>query len=704
MNADDPLKTSGPDAIAEALERPSGAHFVRCALQVNPYHYAESYRNSSNDGDPQSYATSLVKRARELGIEVLAITDHNSVWDVAAFREAADGSGVTVLPGFELESTDGIHVLCIYDSNVATDQLDRFLGEFGILNPEPSSEACSKDFATILEMVATQGGIAVAAHATASKGLFQALRKRARALAWKNENLLAIQIPSSIDALNEGERSIIRNEVPDYERAYQAGRRQAIAVVNARDVACLDHLEHDAATTWIKFAGRPSVEGLRQAFLDPDSRVRLNSDEEPEEHSELEAIAWEGGGFLDGGAIHFNRNLNVLIGGRGTGKSTVIESIRYALDLEPVGDEARNAHHDVVRHVLRSGTKVSLLVRSLHPDERQYRIERTVPNPPIVRDEDGQVSNLRPIDVLPRVEVFGQHEIIELTRSSRKRTQLLHRFMRPDTDLEARKASIQRELRASRKAILEADEELASINERTAELPQLKETLARFQESGLEDRLKDQSLLVRESRIVESISERLQPLREILATLRQELPLDRAFVSSHALADLPGAAILGATNPVLQELSDTLESAAAQIESSLAQADRDIAKATSEWSEHKSVIDKQYEEILRELQKSGVDGEEFIRLRRNIENLRPLEGRRAALIKLRSEETQRRRNLLDEWEGVKASQFRELSRAATRVTKQLKGYVKVEVRAARDRTPLTNLLRDEIGGRLDIAI
>ncbi len=698
------MDTSEPDVIANALERPSGAHFVRCALQVNPHHYGESYKSSPNLGDADSYAASLVEKSQELGIEVLAITDHNSIQDIAAFHEAARGSGVTVLPGFELESTDGIHVLCIYDADTAMDRLNRLLGEFGIRDPEPSREACSKDFATILEMVSSQGGIAIAAHAVGSKGLFQALQKSARALAWKNENLLAIQIPSSIDALDEGERSIIRNEVPEYERSYKAGKRQAIAVVNAKDVACLDDLDNEGSTTLIKFAGQPSVEGLRQAFLDPDSRVRLNSDEDPEEHSELAAITWEGGGFLDGGAIYFNPNLNVLIGGRGTGKSTVIESIRYALDLEPDGDEALNAHRDIVRHVLRSGTKVSLLVRSLHPTKRQYRIERTVPNPPIVRDDEGQVSNLRPTDVLPRAEVFGQHEISELTRSGPKLTRLLHRFVRSDVDLEARKASIQRELRASRKAILEADEELASINERLAELPQLEETLERFQEAGLEDRLKDQSLLVRESRIVDSIPERLQPAREVLATLRQELPIDRTFVSSRALADLPGAPILDAANAVLIELSDSLESVAQQVESVLERAEQRIDTITSEWSEHKAVIDERYEAILRELQKSAVDGEDFIRLRRSIENLRPLEERHSALVKLRSEELQRRRNLLDEWEGVKATQFRELVGAAKRVNKRLKGYVRVEVSPAGDLTPLTALLRDEVGGRLDVAI
>ena len=698
------MDTSESHVIAEALERPSGAHFVRCALQVNPYHYRESYRNTPNDGDAQSHAASLVDKARELEIGVLAITDHNSVQDVEAFRKAASSTEVTVLPGFELESRDGIHVLCIYDSDTTTAELNRLLGEFGIRKTEPSRDNCNEDFATILEMVSSQGGIAIAAHAVGEKGLFKALRKSARAMAWKNENLLAIQIPSSIDELDEGERSIIRNEAPEYARPYKAGRHQAIAVVNAKDVASVSHLSEEGATTLIKFAGQPSVEGLRQAFLDPDSRVRLNTDEEPEEHSELAAIAWEGGGFLDGGAIHFNPNLNVLIGGRGTGKSTVIESIRYVLDLEPAGDEARNAHRDIVRHVLRSGTKVSLLVRSLHPAERRYRIERTVPNPPVVLNDEGEILDLRPTDVLQRVEVYGQHEISELTRSGPKLTRLLDRFVRSDADLETRKASIQRGLQASRVAILEADEELASIDERLAELPRLEETLERFQEAGLEERLKDQSLLVREDRIVESISERLQPVHDVLATLRQELPLDRAFLSERSLAELPGEPILDRTNSVLAELSDALELAAQQIEGALERAQQGIDTITAEWSEHKSAITEQYEAILRELQKSAVDGEEFIRLRRSIENLRPLRERRGTLEKVRSEEVQRRRKLLDEWEGVKATQFRELSKAASRVSKQLKGYVRVEVTATGDRTPLTSLLREVVGGRLDVAI
>ena len=130
-------------------------------------------------------------------------------------------------------------------------------------------------------------------------------------------------------------------------------------------------------------------------------------------------MTWEGG-FLRDTAVQFSENLNVLVGGRGTGKSTMIESIRYALGLDPLGEEARKAHEGVIRHVLQSGTKVSLLVRSHKPSERCYSIERSVPNPPVVKDESGEVLTLSPRDVMPGVEVFGQHEISELTKSPRE--------------------------------------------------------------------------------------------------------------------------------------------------------------------------------------------------------------------------------------------------------------------------------------------
>ena len=170
------------------------------------------------------------------------------------------------------------------------------------------------------------------------------------------------------------------------------------------------------------------------------------------------------------------------------------------LGLSPTGDEARKAHEAIVRQVLRSGTKLTLLTRTHHPTPQEYRIERIVPNPPVVRDEHGKVSNLLPQEILPRVEVHGQHEISELTRSGEKLTRLLDRFAERDASLVRQKTDLRQDLEKVRRAGLDVRQELRQIEERLATLPGLEETLKRYRASGLEDRLRDQSLLVREEK------------------------------------------------------------------------------------------------------------------------------------------------------------------------------------------------------------
>lgn len=697
------MMTNDPLDAARAL--PAGAVFHRCALQVNPHHYGGTFRGQPTPGTGTQYARSMVETAVSLGVSVLAITDHNDVSEVPAFRAAAEGHGVCVFPGFELSSSEGVHVLCIYPPETSQDRLGRFLGEFGIRSTTPSTDLADKTLAQVLERVRKQGGVSIAAHATNAGGLFNVLGGQSRVQAWRNQDLLAIQIPGPIEDLPQDVRQIVQNKNPDYRRPDAAEKDLAIAVVNARDVAKPGDMEDRAATCLIKMS-EVSIEGLRQAFLDPGSRIRINPKEgrlEPEEHAELVAIAWEGG-FLDGAAVHFNPNLNVLVGGRGTGKSTVVESIRAVLGLNPVGDEARKAHNGIVRHVLRSGTKISVLARVHHPSEREYRIERTLPNPPIVKDESGVVSSLSPQDVLRSLEVFGQHEISELTKNREKLTHLLDRFVEHDSSVPRRKAELVRALEKNRRNLLDTRTELHQVEERLAALPGLEETLERFREAGLEEKLKEQSLLVREERLLASLPERLASFRECLETLKHETPIDRVFVSPKALEDLPGKEILSRLDGVLAQLDKEFERIVKAMDAALLQADEGIAAVRTEWTLRKQEVQEAYEKILRELQKSRVDGEEFIRLRRQIEELRPLRERQALLRRVEKEHAARRRDLLAEWEDFKAEEFRRLDRAAKKVSKKLRDRVQVDVVAAGDREPLFRILGDDVGGRLAEAI
>ncbi|MDY7040317.1 MAG: PHP domain-containing protein [Chloroflexota bacterium] len=58
----------------------------------------------------------IIHRARELGLGLIAIADHNSAENVAAVVEAAEGSGVTVLPGMEVQTREEVHLLTLFDT------------------------------------------------------------------------------------------------------------------------------------------------------------------------------------------------------------------------------------------------------------------------------------------------------------------------------------------------------------------------------------------------------------------------------------------------------------------------------------------------------------------------------------------------------------------------------------------------------------
>jgi len=684
------IKT-GSRALSEALSKPNGARFYKCALQVNPFAYLRRHDKQTVFASEADYNSAIIEACHANNIEAIAVTDHFRVGDSAGLTKAARAAGIFAFGAFEAAANDGVHFLCFYDPD-KDNTLERIIGQHGVRDHGALSPSGDKNCTELMACVREQGGITVAAHVGSDNGMLATLEGQPRINAWKSPDLYACAIPGPISEAPQNIRSILENK----DAAHR--RERPVAVLNASDVNSPRDLAEPRSSCFIKMSAL-SVEGLRQAFLDPGSRIRLHSDTPPQPHAEFVAMAWEGG-FLDGVRLHFNGNLNVLVGGRGTGKSTVIESLRYVLAVDPIGEEATKAHQGVLKHVLKSGTKVSLLVRSHHPSRQDYTIERTVPNPAVVKDELGNVLNLSPLEVVPGVEVFGQHEISELTKSREKLTLLLERFVERDPASGPRKSQVRLELERSRSRIADVQRELKVIEDRLALLPSLEETQKRFQDAGLEERLKEKSLLVREERILVTMKERLAPISAVRQELAGLLPVDTAFLSVRALEGLPNSALLLQGAAVLDTLSSRLQMLAQQIDQVISSADAELSELRTRWDEGRKFADTTYQTVLRELQKSKIDGEEFIRLRRQIEELRPLRDRKEALNRDLGINQARRRNLLDEWLNLQSTEYRALEKAAKRVTRKLAGRVRAKVTMAGNREPLEKLLREGVGGNL----
>ncbi|MCE0969045.1 AAA family ATPase [Pseudomonas sp. NMI4491_12] len=84
-------------------------------------------------------------------------------------------------------------------------------------------------------------------------------------------------------------------------------------------------------STWVK-ASKSSIAALRQAFLNGASRLRIQDTRPSDEqtHPRVVFLKCRGLTFLADQDVYFSPNLNTIIGGRGTGKSTLMELLRFA--------------------------------------------------------------------------------------------------------------------------------------------------------------------------------------------------------------------------------------------------------------------------------------------------------------------------------------------------------------------------------------
>lgn len=131
------------------------------------------------------------------------------------------------------------------------------------------------------------------------------------------------------------------------------------------------------------------------------------------------------GGFLDGQQFNFHRDLNTVIGARGTGKTTVLELVRYAMDALPADPAERKRVEDLVLRNLRGG-RVDLSVRT--KDGMAYTVSRAPGEDPIISTADGTVTEMTVRSGLFRLDVFSQNEVETIADRSLSQLGLIDGF------------------------------------------------------------------------------------------------------------------------------------------------------------------------------------------------------------------------------------------------------------------------------------
>jgi ABC-type dipeptide/oligopeptide/nickel transport system ATPase component len=661
------------------------ARFFKCALQVNPERYSADYRGQDHGLRGQDFLDALVSACLDNGIEVIGLADHGSVQDVDRIRSALSAAGIVVFPGFEVATTEKVHWVCLFPEDTSTEQLNRYLGALGLTDPEDGVRPSRLGGEALLDVVHECGGFCYAAHVTDDNGL---LFRRANHL-WKLPLLRAAQIPKGIEDLEQQFAQIAKDQDPAYKR------ERRLALINARDVAAPADLARPGASCWIKMT-RPCFDAFVTAFKGPNSRVRLHHEMAPHHYSRIEAVEIDGG-YLDGLRIRFSDHLNTAIGGRGTGKSTLLECLRYALDLDHKAQDARKQGERIVKENLGAAGTVSVTLVSAASHGARYQVKRRFGEPPRVIDADGNVSELHPTeDLLPRLEFYGQNEIFELARNDCALVGVLSRFMPDDAESTRRLDEVRKALADNADRLARALAGQDDLEQDLARLPKLNEQVAQYKALGIEAKLKQVPLLEKERQLKPRFAEEWARVDEALETFAEELP-DLTFLSDAVLDGLPHAEILRRGRTLLAGINTGVADAVKQLRGVLDSAQGDITALTKELEQALEAAERRLEAEFAKLPdvggKRGAEvGRTYQALLRQIEQIQPKQARLQTARDLTATLRQERRNLLNDWSELRSARTAALERVAKKLNRRLRGKVKIRVLAGGDRTALKDWL------------
>lgn len=192
------------------------------------------------------------------------------------------------------------------------------------------------------------------------------------------------------------------------------------------------------------------------------------------------------GGFLDGQKFDLADGLNCIIGARGTGKTTVLEFVRYTMDAMPADSAARARVESLVEQNL-GGGRVQLAIQT--KDGLPYVVSRAAGEDPVVFADNGSPTEISlKSGGLFSVDIFSQNEVESIADRASSQLGLIDNFEAETvTAIGHRIRTFQADLAGNASKIVPLQQKADAIGEELKELPTLTDKLRAFKTEGGQD-------------------------------------------------------------------------------------------------------------------------------------------------------------------------------------------------------------------------
>jgi len=596
-------------------------------------------------------------------IDCVAVTDHNSgEWidllkaTYAEMKALADQRqppagfrALTLFPGVEISVQGGVHVLAILDPTKTRSDIDHLLGRVGYDGSKGDSDGVTdQGIARVIQGILDAGGVAIPAHADAAKGL---LWCKAGSRESQHD---ATTLRQAIDV--EG---LLAVEWCDQDNPWPECVAQAASRF-ARVLGSDCHNFRGTAVpgsryTWVKMAS-PTLEGLRLALLDGNGVSIRRSDEGALDPFHIPAhvitaIEIDNARYMGNGqpaTLACSPFFNAIVGGRGTGKSTVVHALRLAarrdqeLTALGQGNEPR-AHFDAFRKVVSDRDdkgalrgKTVIRVEWQHEDVRLRLLWRANAQGEVQewRDNQWQASSSQSINPARfPLRIFSQGQIAALAGSGR---QTLLGIIDEAANVEPLRQAFdeaQRTFFTQRARLRELDGKLAGQAEVERKLDEAGKKLAALSQADHAVVLRAYAQSQHQKREVKTLVEQLDGIVARLAALPKNIELDDWPSQHFSEQDGDLLAWRKDVDHQVGQLRLDLQEQARKFYDSIELLKKD--NRAVQWKERVRAVQQAHTELQEQLAAQGVsDPQAFARL---TQERQQLEGQHKTLQKMRSD-------------------------------------------------------------------
>jgi len=436
------------------------------------------------------------------GIDCVAVTDHNTgaaIDDIKAAyedlteRKPAGFRKLTILPGVEITALGNVHILGIFPETTELKDINTVVDNCEYDGEKGASNDCTKQSpADVIDKITKKGGLAIPAHAGEKTGIFGALQGPTLKKILENGNIIAMECAIGW----EPPQSYKENKL---NWARVTGSDQHYPTGEPGQKFPGSHF------TWVKME-TPCWEELRQALLAHEVCVLDQTEENPNQTPgfylrslTIKEMSHCGASPSKPLTFEFNPFFNAFIGGRGTGKSTALESIRIAArrkdqlhsdGMTKLAQELDEFIELTTQHgVMKADTELVLTVARRGID---YRLTwRQNGNHVLEQLEEGKwIPSQNEGDLLDRfpMDIFSQKQIYTLASAPQGLLAIIDRSPEVNKqDWQIRwdtKVSEYRQKREEHRGLLAKTVTEESLN---AKLVDIKNDMKTYEESGHKD-------------------------------------------------------------------------------------------------------------------------------------------------------------------------------------------------------------------------